>query len=270
MSQYVDVPKFFDTVYLIDLSPSLLKVAKQRFERLGWQNVKIICEDVRNIRIGGRKAHENKISGENENEVITEKADLITLSYSLTMIPDFFPVIDLLPTLLSPTGVIAVVDFYVQNLVDIGDRNYTGDVTNRHVNYVSRVFWRAWFDVDRVNLEPARRDYLEYKFGTISCANLRNYYLGIIPYYIWLGCPKQLPTDQTSNKIEEANIERIKAISTNITSNGKWSPADQITQRDDLLRTAILNLEAGLPLPSALYQVGNWILDRRNSSNAEP
>lgn len=36
----------------------------------------------------------------------------------------------------------------------------------------------AWFDVDRVGLEAARRDYLEYRFGTVLSASDRNYLLG--------------------------------------------------------------------------------------------
>jgi betaine lipid synthase len=80
------------------------------------------------------------------------------------MQPDFYSVIDSLSQLLSPTGTIGVVDFYVQSIVDLSFRNYTGGVINRHVNWFGRLFWRAWFDVDRVGLEAGRRDYLEYRF----------------------------------------------------------------------------------------------------------
>lgn len=249
MSRYLDVPEFFKTVYLIDLSPSLLTVAEQRFSRLGWENIKLICEDARNVRMGDADAR-----SEDEIDVrYTEKADLITMSYSLTMIPDFFPVVDLLPSFLSPIGIIAVVDFYVQNMVDVGDRNYIGDRRNRHVNYFSRVFWRAWFDVDRVNLELARRDYLEYKFGTVSCVNLRNYYLGIIPYYIWIGCPKELPFDESKPSSKDDRMEQIKAITTKILPSTKETSSCLTKRRDDLVETAVHNLEAGLPLPSVFY-----------------
>lgn len=98
--------------------------------------------------------------------------------------PDYYSVIDALPSLLSPQGILGVVDFYVQSQVDVSFRNYTGGFTNRHVNFLGRTFWRAWFDIDRVQLEPGRRDYLEYRFGTVLNANNRNYVLGAIPYYI--------------------------------------------------------------------------------------
>ena len=99
------------------------------------------------------------------------------------MIPDYYSVVDSLPALLSPDGILGVVDFYVQSIVEISGRTYTGGSFNRHVTWLSRVFWRAWFDVDRVGLEGARRDYLEYRFGTLKTVDQRNYLLGGIPYY---------------------------------------------------------------------------------------
>ena len=50
MQAYVDVPTFFSKVYLVDLSPSLLKVARSRFDRLGW-DVCIVCTDARTFRL---------------------------------------------------------------------------------------------------------------------------------------------------------------------------------------------------------------------------
>ena len=92
---------------------------------------------------------------------------------------DYYSVIDSISSLLDPKGIIAVVDFYgrcfhrfmpqtsnsslletdktlVQSIVDVSTRNYTGGAFNRHVNWLGRVFWRAWFDCDRVSLEGAR------------------------------------------------------------------------------------------------------------------
>lgn len=95
MGAFLDVPQFFSRVYLVDLSPSLCEIAQQRFERLGWHNVKVVCEDARKFAIeryeGGipnpgipayhpvsshvpRRQHEHGL------------ADLITMSYSLSMI----------------------------------------------------------------------------------------------------------------------------------------------------------------------------------------
>lgn len=33
---------------------------------------------------------------------------------------------------------------------------------------------QMWFDLDHVDLSPGRRDYLQYKFGTVKVLNNRN------------------------------------------------------------------------------------------------
>lgn len=73
------------------------------------------------------------------------------------MIPEFYPIIDSVASLLSTNGIIGVVDFYVQNKVEYQSRNYIGGAIDRHCVWISRVFWRTWFEIDRVTLEPARR-----------------------------------------------------------------------------------------------------------------
>ena len=139
MARYVDVPNFFSDIYLVDFSPSLCEVARKRFTRLGWPNVRVICQDARLFDIG--KA----------------KADLITMSYSLSMLPNFHICIDHLSSLLDAKGILGVVDFYVQSSVETSGRNWIGGSLQRHVNWLGRTFWRAWFDLDRVGLEGARR-----------------------------------------------------------------------------------------------------------------
>jgi betaine lipid synthase len=149
MSAYLDVPNFFSAIYLVDLSPSLCNVARQRFERLGWQNVKVICQDACKFNLGN------------------DRADVVTMSYSLSMIPSFHVAVDSIASLLKPKGgFLAVVDFYVQSIVETSGRNYIGSSLTRHVNWLGRTFWRAWFDLDRVGLEGARR----VSLSTRSCA----------------------------------------------------------------------------------------------------
>lgn len=70
-------------------------------------------------------------------------------------------------------GFISVADFYVQSSASFSARTYTGGIWSRHVNWFSRQFWRIWFEFDRVNLDEGRRDYLEYKFGTLLSINSR-------------------------------------------------------------------------------------------------
>jgi len=139
MQEFVDISTFFESIYLVDLSPSLCEVARKRFARLGWSHVQIICQDARVFRLAGHQA------------------DLITMSYSLSMIPDYYSVVDSIASLLDPAGIIGVIDFYVQSVVETSGRNYTGGCLQRHVNWLGRSFWRAWFDLDRVGLEGAKR-----------------------------------------------------------------------------------------------------------------
>ena len=150
----------------MDLSPSLCEMARKRFERLGWTNVKVICQDARAFRLHEHEQEayqRKKITLEDQTvHDLDENADvggaeLVTISYALSMIPEFYPVIDSLSSLLSPNGVIGVCDFYVQSKVDYQSRNYIGGVVDRHCVWISRVFWRTWFEIDRVNLEAARR-----------------------------------------------------------------------------------------------------------------
>lgn len=108
MAEFVNVPEFFSSVYLVDFSPSLCSVARERFARLGWTNVKVVCEDARNFRLedyenGPEQGNKKHYSPSPSSYFDTQKrpengvANLITMSYSLSMIvsvtserPSFF------------------------------------------------------------------------------------------------------------------------------------------------------------------------------------
>ena len=243
MARYMDIGAAFEHIYLVDLSTSLCNVARARVERLGLPNVTVLCADARSFQLP------------------YPAADIITMSYSLSMIPDYYSVVDALTTLLADTGIIAACDFYVQSIVDISCRNYTGGTFNRHVNWLGRLFWRAWFDADRVNLDGGRRDYLEYKFGTVASASDRNYYLGGIPYYIFLGCPQSgvLRTQEAINKLD-AGYTESPYLSAKEYRNAVDRAAEEEMQvmRSKAYESAIINMSAKVPLPSAFYQNNPW------------
>ncbi|KAL4880441.1 hypothetical protein BJY04DRAFT_228542 [Aspergillus karnatakaensis] len=251
MASFVSVPEFFSQVYLVDLSPSLCEVARQRFTRLGWKNVTVVCQDARSFRLPEDNVDPGKTDGTG--------ADLVTMSYSLSMIPDYYSVVDSLGKLVKPSGLLGVCDFYVQSIVDVSARNYIGGAFNRHVNWLGRAFWRAWFEADRVNLDAARRDYLEYRFGTVISASERNYLLGGIPYYIFIGCQKDIAPGQASR-------ETIEKLDASFTESPYLSPANHRKEMDKAVvkssqeirskayESAVVNLSANLPLPAAFYQ----------------
>ena len=289
MAAYLPVPDFFSAVYLVDLSPSLCEIARQRFGRLGWKNVHVVCQDARSFRLEPDEAAVTAATAPVRSMSPPYRpgttsgpgrAQLVTLSYALSMIPEFYSVIDSFTSLLAPAGVIGVVDFYVQSIVDVAGRNYTGGVFNRHVNWLGRVFWRAWFEVDRVGLEAARRDYLEYRYGTILSVDDRNYLLGGIPYYIWVGCRKELcsRSEQTLSGPGEV-VERLDAAATespylvpvedsrrdlgttsSSSSSSSISGAARPGVRSKAYESAIVNLTSNLPLPAFFYQNHHWRL----------
>lgn len=267
MGRFVDVPSFFKNVYLVDLSPSLCRVAEDRFARLGWKNVKVVCEDARRFRLDAHQGKGCLITAQDEKEILhasTTKADLITMSYSLSMIPEFYAVLDTLSGTLSDNGVIGVADFYVQSEVDYHSRNYIGGEINRHCMWLSRVFWRAWFEADRVNLDGARRDYLEYRFGTISSFNARCHMFGLrIPYYVWIGCSKDDGfSQQRLAKLNAAATESpfISALDRHSQLTQQADQTSSIEIRSKVYESAVVNLSASLPLPSTWYQTHDWRL----------
>ncbi|KAL8724876.1 MAG: hypothetical protein Q9166_007705 [cf. Caloplaca sp. 2 TL-2023] len=267
MHTYLDVPGFFSAVFLVDLSPSLCQVARKRFSRLGW-DIKVVCKDARAFRL---EDHLEKLDDANSvardspeyafaGSDLVYKADLITMSYSLSMIPDYYNVIDAMVRLLAPTGLIGAIDFYVQSIVESAGRNYVGGSFNRHVNWLSRVFWRAWFDCDRVSLEGGRRDYLEYRFGTKKTLDQRNYLLGGIPYYIFLGCHCQGVFSRPQALLETVDASCTESPQISPATGHDFllpllpQPAIPVEIRSKAYESAIVNLSSNLPLPSTFYQ----------------
>lgn len=128
----------FKKVYIVDLSPSLLRVARERIAAKGWKNVEAIEADATLWRPRD------------------EKVDLVTFSYSLTMIPDWFLAMDHAHTLLSPGGLIGIVDFYIA-------RKYPSEGL-KSMSWIFRTFWQLWFAFDNVNLNPDHVPFLLSRF----------------------------------------------------------------------------------------------------------
>lgn len=245
MNEFMPISNF-KAVYLVDLSPSLCEVAKKRFVAKNWKNVHVVC-------IG---AHDFDLP-----KNIAAKADIVTMSYSLSMIPAYYSLIDKISTMLSSDGIFAVVDFYVQNKATLtGATTTVGGEISRHVNWLSRTFWRLWFEFDRVYLDSSRRDYLEYKFGTVKSINMRNKTLGHIPYYIWLGCDKDYSSELT-NRIDALATESpyLSPVNpTDIKEKQAAAAKSELILRSKGYEVAVINMERNLPYPSFFYQNEHW------------
>ena len=134
--------KDFSKAYLVDLSSSLLKVADQRIAARGWQNVSTVHADATKF-----------LPPEGA-------ADIVTFSYSLTMIPDWFAGIDRAFDNLAPGGLIAVVDFHVA-------RKHPEPGRARQ-SWFTRTVIPTWFAFDNVNLSHDHVAYLERRFEAIA------------------------------------------------------------------------------------------------------
>jgi S-adenosylmethionine-diacylgycerolhomoserine-N-methlytransferase len=152
-------------IRIVDLCPSLLRVADERIGRLGWRNVKTALADATLY------------------EPDCGPADVVTFSYSLTMIPDWFRAVDRALEILRPGGSIGVVDFTVS-------RKWPAPGRARH-SRLQRIYWTLSFSWDNVFLSPDHVPYLESRFETVSLAERFGkvpYLFGLeAPYYIFIG-----------------------------------------------------------------------------------
>ena len=165
-----------EKVYVVDLSKSLLEVAARRFKTRGWPNAEAVEADATVWR---------PPSG---------AADVVTFSYSLTMIPDWFAAIENAKAMLSPGGVIGVVDFYVS-------RKHPAEGHARH-SWLTRSFWPVWFAADNVYPSADHVPYLHRHFKPIhfqECRGKLPYFpIMRMPYYIFLGEKAVVPHEAGS------------------------------------------------------------------------
>lgn len=155
----------FQKVYVVDLASSLLKVVEKRAAARKWNNVEAVTADATTW---------TPVEG---------LADIVTFSYSLTMIPDWFAAIDNAKRILKPGGLIGVVDFYVA-------RKYPAENLTKH-GWSTRNFWPVWFSNDNVFPSADHLPYLRRHFETVHLAEQRSKvpYLPLVrtPYYQFIG-----------------------------------------------------------------------------------
>ena len=154
-------------VYILDLARPLLDIADRRIQAAGWTNVETVEADA---------TAWTPPEG---------KADVVTFSYSLTMIPDWFKAIDHALHILKPGGLIGVVDFYIARKFPEGRQ--------KRQSFATRSFWPAWFSCDNVFLSSDHYPYLDFRFQTerFTENKLTIPYFPLfwwkMPYYIYVG-----------------------------------------------------------------------------------
>lgn len=169
------VPKL-GSAYVVDLATSLLKVAEQRFKKNCWDHVAAVQADATRW------------------QPPVEAADIVTFSYSLTMIPDWFSAIENALRMLKPGGIIGVVDFYVS-------RKHAFEGTQHH-GWFTRSFWPLWFASDNVFPSADHLPFLKTHFETVWCQESRSKvpYMPLIraPFYQFIG-RKNEPASQRAS-----------------------------------------------------------------------
>jgi S-adenosylmethionine-diacylgycerolhomoserine-N-methlytransferase len=152
-------------VYVLDLSHSLLEVASKRIATKGWKNVETVEADATTY------------------QPPAGLVDVITFSYSLTMIPDWFAAIENAQRILKPGGIIGVVDFYVS-------RKHATNGQARH-GWLTRTFWPTWFALDNVFPSPDHVPFLHRHFDVLHFeehrAKMPYMPLTRVPYYLFVG-----------------------------------------------------------------------------------
>lgn len=133
---------------LVDLSPSLLKVAEERVKKMSLPQAHCVLHDATTYKP-------------------SFTPDLVTFNYSLSMIPDWKLAIDHALKLLPAGGLIASTDFYAE----------TEEEAYRH-SWLIRHFWPLWFSYDSVYLKRGTLSYLKNKVEPL----LVNERMGSIPY----------------------------------------------------------------------------------------
>lgn len=150
--------KEYGRITLVDVSASMLAVARDRVERSGWDNVETVLASATDYRPP------------------EGRADVVVFSYALTMMPDWFTAVDHARAILRPGGTLAVCDFYVSR------KQPSGGV--RHAAW-RRHLWPAWFSHNNVFLSPDHLPYLCARFAPVHVRER----LSPVPYL-----PARVPT----------------------------------------------------------------------------
>jgi len=158
-------------VYVVDLATSLLEVATARMKQRGWENAEAVEADATKF------------------QPPEAPVDVVTFSYSLTMIPDWFAAIENAVKMLKPGGQIGVVDFYVS-------RKHAPDGFTKH-GWFTRNFWPTWFSGDNVFPSSDHVHFLHRHFESVHFEERRAKvpYMPFIrtPFYIFVGKKRETP-----------------------------------------------------------------------------
>lgn len=160
--EHISGGKLFKEVVVLDLCKPLLDVADARIKSRGWQKtVRTLLADATDPKAAGLPK--------------PGSVDVVTMSYSLTMIPDWRKAVENAYQLLRPGGYIAVSDFTVRP---------------EH-SLATRTFWPALFATDGIRPNTEHVDTLQAMFRPVALqVEFGGFpYLPLLqaPYYFFVG-----------------------------------------------------------------------------------
>ena len=125
----------FSKIYIVDISPSLLEVARQRVAAMGLQDmVEVVeCDFTDASALSSLPA--------------MGCADVITFSYSLSMIPKQQAAMTSASKLLKKGGIVAIADFFLK-----GNYDDCLPPLSKKVRQLESAFHKLWFALDHVHL----------------------------------------------------------------------------------------------------------------------
>lgn len=129
-----------EAIYLVDLTPSLAAKARERIQAGGWTNVTVVEAEAASFDAGCL-------------------VDVVTFSYALSMMGDWFAALDRAIAQLKPGGLVGVADFYVS-------AKHPPVGRMRH-SWLTRAFWPAWFDIDGVRPNADFLSYLHHHLDVV-------------------------------------------------------------------------------------------------------
>mmetsp|Transcript_67 Transcript_67/g.346 ORF Transcript_67/g.346 Transcript_67/m.346 type:complete len:693 (-) Transcript_67:970-3048(-) len=131
----------FKKIVVLDVSPSLLEQAQRRVASMGIEDIVEIVEE--------------DFTSENAFKALPQKGtvDVVTMSYSLSMIPDKEAAVRHAAALLKPNGegVLGVADFFTLPTCMVRKENPSTGLT-RLLRNIESVFHKEWFAQDHVFL----------------------------------------------------------------------------------------------------------------------
>lgn len=130
------IKKYFKAIYVVDISASLLEIAQRRINNMGLSDiVKVVEHDV---------TLDELLPGVN---CAPGSVDIVTMSYSYSMIPDKKAAVRNICKLLKRGGHLAVADFFLK-----GNHDDALSPLFRRLRGIEAIVHKNWFAFDHVHL----------------------------------------------------------------------------------------------------------------------